>query len=133
MFRAAASDGERGAMSIDWRVDPRIMATLLRGKEILVGTGDAQLLHAEVKRRSLDSQTCGRPVGAGDNPPGLVESLANVVSLRILQGNCPKGFRFGRTLRACERRVQDSARSEDYTQFDEILELANVPRPLIGG
>src|SRR5882762_9736886 len=120
-------------MSIDWRVDARSMATLLRGKEILVGTGDAQLLHAEVKRRSLDSQTCGRPVGAGDNPPGLVKNLANVVSLRVLEGNCPKGFRFGGTLQTRERGVQDAARSKNYAPLDEILELANVPRPLIGG
>src|SRR6266446_3966242 len=119
-------------MLIDWGVDPRIMATLLCGKGILVGTGDAQLLHAEVKRGPLDSQTCGRPVGAGDNPPGLIESLANMVPLRVLQGNCPKGFRFGGTLQARERGVQDAARSKDYTPLDEILELANVPRPLIG-
>src|SRR5712664_2897182 len=120
-------------MSIDWRVDPRIMATLLRRKGILVGTGDAELLHAEVKRGPLDSQACGRPVWAGDKPPGLIESLANVVSLRVLQGNCPKEFRFGGTLQASERRVQDVARSKDYAPLDEILELANVPRPLIGG
>src|SRR5712664_2009533 len=119
-------------MSIDWRVDPRIMATLLRRKGIPVGTGDAQLLHPEVKGGPLDSQACGCPVGTGDNPPGLIESLANVVSLRVLQGNCPKGFRFGGTLQARERGVQDAARSKDYTPLDEILELANVPRPLIG-
>src|SRR6202521_1692598 len=88
---------------VDWRVDSRSTTTLLRGKGILVGTGDAQLLHAEVKRRPLDSQTCGRPVGAGDNPPGLIESLANVLSLCVLQGNCPKGFRFGGALQARER------------------------------
>src|SRR3981081_1381277 len=99
---------------IVWRVDPRIMATLLRGKEILAGTGDAQLLHPEVKRRPLDSQTCGRPVRAGDHPPGLIESLANVVSLRLLQGNCPKGVRFGGILQARERGVQGVARSKDY-------------------
>src|SRR6267143_3374294 len=116
---------------IDWRIGPRIVATLLRGKEILAGAGDAQLLHAEVKRRPLDSQTCGRPVRAGDNPPGLIESLANVVSLRVLQGNCPKGFRFGGTFQARERGVQDDARSKDDASLDEILELANVSRPLI--
>src|SRR6266850_2227245 len=117
---------------IDWRVDPRIRATLLRGKEILAGTGDAQLLHAEVKCRPLDSQTCGCPIGPRDDPPSLLESLANVVPLRVLQGNCPKGFRFGGTLQVSERGVQDAARSKDYAPLDEILELANVPRPLIG-
>jgi hypothetical protein len=70
--------------SIDWRIDSRVIATLLRGKEILVGTGNAQLLHAEIKRRPLDSQTCGRSIGASDNPPGLIEDLANVVSFRVL-------------------------------------------------
>src|SRR5260370_40508173 len=118
-------------VSIDWRIYIRIIATLLCGNEILLGTRDAKLLHPEVKRSPLDSQTCGRPVGAGDNPAGLLESLANVVSLRVLQGNCPKGFGFGGTLQARERGVQDVARSEDYAPLDEILELADVPRPLI--
>src|SRR5260370_1887880 len=118
-------------VSIDWRIYIRIIATLLCGNEILLGTRDAKLLHPEVKRRPLDSQTCGRPVGAGDNPAGLLESLANVGSLRVLQGNRPQRFRFGGTLQARERGVQDVARSEDYAPLDEILELANVPRPLI--
>src|SRR6266403_4914266 len=120
-------------MSIDLRVDNLIIGTPVRGNEILLGTGDAQLLHAEVKRRPLDSQTCGRPVGAGDNPPGLIESLANVVSLRVFQGNCPKGFRFGGALQTRERGAQDVARSKDYAPLDEILELTNIPRPLVGG
>src|SRR5258708_743863 len=118
-------------VSIDWRIYLRIIATLLCGNEILLGTRDAKLLHPEVKRRPLDSQTCGRPVGASDNPPGLLESLANVVSLRVLQGNRSKGFRFGGTLQTRERGVQDVARSEDNAPLDEILEFANVPRPLI--
>jgi hypothetical protein len=50
-------------VSIDWMIDPRRTAALLRGKWILVGARDAKLLHPEVKRGPLDSQTCGRPVG----------------------------------------------------------------------
>src|SRR6266850_5556010 len=116
---------------IDWRVDHRMIVALLSGKDIPVGTGDAKLLHAEVKGGPLDSQTCGCPVGTCDNPPGLIESLANVVSLRVLQGNCSKGFRFGGTLQTRERGVQDIARSEDNAPLDEILQLSDVPRPLI--
>src|SRR3981189_951400 len=104
---------------LDWRIRPRIMATLLRGKEILAGAGDAQLLHAEVKRRPLDSQACGRPVRGGDNPPGLIENLANVVSLRVLQGNCPKGLRSGGPLQTSKRGAQDAAGSKDYAPLDE--------------
>src|SRR5467141_3841942 len=90
-------------VSIDWRASPRVITTLLRGSQILVRARDPKLLHPEIERRPLDSQTCGRPVGAGDNPPGLIEDLANVVPLRVLQGNCPKGFRFGGTLQTRER------------------------------
>src|SRR6266403_1087711 len=89
--------------------DPRVVSTLLRGEEISLGTRNAKLLHPEVKSRPLHSQTCGRPVGTCDNPPGLLESLANVVSLRVLQGNCSKGFRFGGALQTRERGVQDVA------------------------
>src|SRR5713226_6014278 len=110
---------------------PHITAIRLCGNNVSVGTRDAQLLHAEVKCRSLDAQTCGRPVGAGDNPAGLFEGLANVVSLRVLQSNCSKGFRFGGTLQTRERGVQDFARSEDNASLDEILERPNVPWPLI--
>src|SRR6267154_1484878 len=83
------------AVSIEWRIYPHKIATLLRKKWILVGTRDAKLLHPEVKGGPLDSQTCGGPVGTGDNPPSLLESLANVVSLRFLHGNWSKGLRFG--------------------------------------
>src|SRR6266850_2711770 len=117
--------------SIDWRVDPRVISTLLEGEEISLGARDVKPLHPEVKGGPLDSQTCGCPVGTCDNPPGLLESLANVVSLRVLKGNRSKGFRFGATLQTRERGVQDIARSEDNAPLDEILELANVPRPLI--
>src|SRR5260370_15035498 len=118
-------------VSIDWRIYLRIIATLLCGNEILLGTRDAKFLHPEVKRRPLDSQTCGRPVGAGDNPPRLLESLANVLSLRVLQGNWPKGLRFSGTIQTRERGVQGVTRSQNYAPLDEILELANVPWPLI--
>src|SRR5712671_4585651 len=113
------------AVSIERRIYANKIATLLRKKWILVGTRDAKLLHPEVKGGPLDSQTCGCPVGTCDNPAGLLEGLANVVSLRVLQGNCSKGFRFGGTLQTRERGLQDVARSEDNASLDEILELAN--------
>src|ERR1700682_1107616 len=102
----------------------------LRGNEISLAARDAQLLHAEVKRGSFDSQSCGRTVGTGDNPPSLLENFANVVSLRVFQCNRPHGFHFGGIGQACEKGLQDVARSDDYAPFDEILELANVSRPL---
>ena len=109
----------------------RVKANLLRRKPILVGTRDAKLLHPEVKRGPLDSQPCGRAVGTGDNPPGLLESLANMVSLRVLHGNWSNGFDFGGIPQACERRVQNVSRAEDYAALDEILQLANVPGPRV--
>jgi len=75
-----------------------MIANLLREEGISLGTRNAKLLHPEVKGGPLDSQTCGRSVRTGDNPPCFFENLANVVSLCILQGDWPKGFRFGRTL-----------------------------------
>jgi hypothetical protein len=68
--------------------DPRIIASLLRRKEIVVETRNAQFLHPEVKRRSFHSQARGSTVRTGDNPAGLLESLENVVALCIFQGNC---------------------------------------------
>src|SRR6266853_3333308 len=101
------------AVSIEWRIYPHKIATLLRKKWILVGTRDAKLLHPEVKGGPLDSQTCGCPVGTCDNPARLLECLANVVSLRVLQGNCAKRSRFGGTLQTREGGVQHAPRSED--------------------
>lgn len=48
-----------------------IRTALLSGNGILVSTRDAELLHAEVKRGPLDSQSGSSPIGAGDNPPRL--------------------------------------------------------------
>src|SRR3981081_1271083 len=128
-----ASTNQASTKSLDWRVDPRAISTLLGRNEIFPGTRDAKLLHPEVKGGPLHSQACGRPVGTCDNPPGSLESLANMVSLRVLQRNCANGFRFHGALQTRERGVQDIARSEDNATLDEILKLANVARPLIGG
>jgi len=38
---------------------------------------------------------------------------------------------FGGIRQARERRFQGVAGSDDYAALDEILELANIPRPLI--
>src|SRR6266853_1766491 len=119
------------AVSIEWRIYPHKIATLLRKKRILVGTRDAKPLHPEVKGRPLDSQTCGGPVGTGDNPPSLLESLANVVSLRVLHCNWSKGLRFGGIPQARERGLQDVARSKDHAPLNEILKFANVARPRV--
>src|SRR6267143_1790457 len=99
--------------------------------DVIAGTSDAKLLHPEVKGGPFDSQTCGRPVGTGDNPPSLLESLANVVSLRVLQRNWSKGYRLGGTPQARERGFHDVARSKDYAPLDEILKLANVAGPRV--
>src|ERR1700693_5083621 len=93
----SAGDVSAGASADRWvdcvnRSEERFPreATPLRGTWILVGPRDAKLLHSEVQRGPLDSQTCGRSVRARDDPPGLLESLANVIALRVLHGNCPK-------------------------------------------
>src|SRR5438270_1299635 len=93
-------------VSIEWRNVPRVKTILLRRKWIFVGTCDAKLLHPEVKCGPLDSQTRGRTVGAGHNPTGLLESLANVVSLRVLHGNWPKRFHLSGVRQARERALQ---------------------------
>src|ERR1700681_1390855 len=113
-------------VSIEYRVYPHKIATLLRDKRILVGTRDAKLLHPEVKGGPLDSQTCGGPVGTGDNPLIVLESLSNVVSLRILYRNWSKGLRFGGIPDARERGVQDVARRSDHAPLYRNLKFANV-------
>src|SRR5260370_33602805 len=97
----------------------------MRWTKIHAGPRDSQFVHAEVKRRPFDSQACSGPVRAGDNPAGLFESLENVVSLRVLQGNRPRRFRFDGTLQARARAAQDGPRREDYAPLDDILELSN--------
>src|SRR5260370_29643886 len=119
------------AVSIEWRIYPHKIATLLRKKWILVGTRDAKLLHPEVKGGPRDSQACGGRVGTRHNPPSLLESLANVVSLRVLHGNWSKGLRFGGIPQARERGLQDVARSKDHAPLNEILKFANVARPRV--
>jgi hypothetical protein len=61
---------------------------------------DAKLLHAVVKVRPVDSQSCSGPTGTGDNPPGGFKSLAYVVSLRFFQRNCLLGLGLVRGLQA---------------------------------
>src|SRR5260370_25544198 len=106
-----------------------MITALLRGKGIPLGTRDAKFLHAEIKRRPLDSQTGSGAIGTGDNPPGLLQSLAYVVSLRFFQCNCLLGRRGGGSLQARERGLQNIPRAEDDTALDEILQLANIPWP----
>jgi hypothetical protein len=72
----------------------------LRANFRVVPSNYAEFLHAEVEGRPFHSQTCRSSVGTGDNPPGMLESLANVLSLRVFQRNCPQGLRFRNTLQA---------------------------------
>ncbi len=67
-------------------------------------------------------------MGTADHPASVLESLADVVSLGVLEGNCSQGFRFGGTLQAGESWTQDVPGGQDYAPLDEILELSNVPR-----
>ena len=46
-------------------------------------------------------------MGTADHPASVLESLADVVSLGVLEGNCSQGFRFGGTLQAGESWMQD--------------------------
>jgi len=117
--------------SIDWRVDPRVISTLLEGEEISLGARDVKPLHPEVKGGPLDSQTCGCPVGTCDNPPGLLESLANVVSLRVLKGNRSRDSASAPLFKLARGGCRTLPEVRITLRFDEILELANVPRPLI--
>jgi len=68
-----------------------------------------------------------------DNPPGLLESLANVVSLRVLHGNWSKGFHFDGALKLARGDSRTLPESEDYAPLDEILKLANVAGPRVRG
>src|SRR5260370_39046692 len=92
----------RECQSIEARVIASL-ATLLRRNRLHVRPWDAKLLHAEVKRRPLDSQSRSGSAGTGDNPPGVLENLAYVISLRFLQGDCLRGFCFGGRLQVRER------------------------------
>jgi len=47
-------------------------------------------------------------MGAADHPASVLESLADVVSLGVLEGNCSQGFRFGGN--ASSRRELDAGR-----------------------
>jgi len=71
-------------------------------------------LHAEVERRPFDSQSRGGAFWTGDNPPGLLKNFANVVSLRVFQGN------------SLQRSVSAAALSDEGPENEA---LANV-RPI---
>src|SRR5260370_19190341 len=100
-----------------------MITALLRGNGIPLGTRDAKFLHAEIKRRPLDSQTGSGPIGTGGNPPGLLQSLAYVVSLRFFQCNCLLGPRGGGILQAREMDLQNIPRPQDDTPITKILQL----------
>ena len=50
---------------------------------ILVAPRDAEFLHAEVERGPLHSETSRCTIGASDNPAGLLESLADMISFGL--------------------------------------------------
>ena len=76
------------------KVAARLALILFCRTGSLVGARDAQLLHAEVERGPLDSETSSGAIGTGDNPASLLESLTDVISFGFFQRDGSKRLNF---------------------------------------
>ena len=76
------------------KVAARLALILFCRSGFFVGARDAELLHAEVERGSLDSETSSGTIGTGDNPASLLESLTDVISLGFFQRDSSQRLNF---------------------------------------
>src|SRR5262249_8134433 len=94
---------------------------------------DAQLLHLRLKRCTLHSKTEGGAVRTCEYSVGLSKRADDVLALRILQ------FRMGSSgadgasrcdLHSTQRNLHHASAAKDYGPLNQVLELANVSRPM---
>src|SRR6267378_4034564 len=71
----------------------------------VVASNYPELLHSEVKRSPLDSQSRRGSVDTSDDPSGMLEGLANVMSLNFFHCGELRRFNFSRLLHSFERRT----------------------------
>src|SRR6267154_2694672 len=107
------------------------LATLFHPNWFSVGARDPKLLHPEIKRGPFNSQPRSSAVWTGHHPPRLLENLSYVLSLDLFQSNRLRGFRVRGCPQDRHRRDQNVPRADDYAPLDEILQLPNVPGPLV--
>src|SRR5882672_7220 len=107
-------------------------ANLLHPNWFSVGARDPKLLHAEVKRGPLNPQPRSSAVWTGHHPSRLLENFTYVLSLNLFKSNRLRGFCVRGCPQARHRWAQNVPRADDYASLDEILQLPNVPGPLVG-
>src|SRR2546427_6537881 len=102
-------------------------------RRLRLGTDDAELLHPELERGSVHSQASRRTPWTGDHPVGVRQCRDDVTAFRLLQG-LRLSLRLARghpPIEIAEGNAQDRSRCKNDRALDQILELANVPRPAV--
>src|SRR2546422_6874472 len=92
-----------------------------------------ELLHAGLQRRSLEAQNLRCAALTADPPAGLLENGDDVLALDVLEASrvrlrTPPGRRRGEIAE-----LEAAVRRDDDRPLDDVLQLAHVPGPGVGG
>src|SRR5580704_6774525 len=102
-----------------------------RTRASCAGAYDSKLLHAEVKRRPVQSQTPCRTSGPREHPLGFLQDRTDMVTFDVCQG---LGFfvtvpRRDSGTKVPKRYLQNAARGQNYGTLDHVFQFSNVSRP----
>src|ERR1700733_6447714 len=99
------------------------------------GPGNAQFLHAKLQGGPLDSQPCGRSVGAGEDPVGLLQNGQDMPPLHFLKRCQSMPISVCSVQRAglevAEWDLERRTLGKDDGSFDYVLQLPDVSRPRV--
>src|ERR1700689_971314 len=94
---------------------------------------DSQLLHAKLQRGPLDAEARSRPIGAGEDPVGLLQDRKDVLPLHFLKRGEAIPIPISPLRRAgleiAEGNLEQRALGKDDRSLDDILQLPDVARP----
>src|SRR5574342_967235 len=94
---------------------------------------DAELLHAGLESRSLEAQDPGGAAVPADPPPGLLERRDDVLALDVLEApQRPPRAATGRRRQEVGK-LEPALGGENHGPLDDVLQLAYVPGPAVGG
>src|SRR5580692_8004058 len=102
----------------------------------------SELLHAHLQRAAFQPQEHSCALGPADYPTGCLKSVEDVPPLHLFQSFNLAGFSVARRicwngglrlrLQIAEWYVEHRPCGQNHGALDEILQLANVPRPVVG-
>src|SRR6185437_6510795 len=114
----------RNSGSADQRYEHRLFAKSGDSARI-----DAQLLHARYQCGAFNTHQSGSALGSGDTALRVLEDAKNLDALIAFPRAWP-GSGFAVTADLADGHLERRTVGQDHRALDEVLQLANVPRPL---